>query len=870
VSAAQAFTGFLLAGLLGQAAPAPACASSAPLSPTAPATAGFLGDVQDPGGTPAGGGASEAPASEGEAVGRAQVLLTSHSPDKAVEVLKAWLKQSAGGPTVHDLLGQALVKLGRKDEAAHHFDIALALVGDAEAQQRPLRDSLTRADPLFTRRSAFFKKVTKSMLEVGTQLFDSGHAARAQEILAPLKPIATGADLAAVKDLLEKIRSASAEVNLEEGASEESAGENALVMISGRHYEVEANLEREVAQRVADVMDDIFAYYVLIYFDGDEKRVLSTKPKLRIHPTMAKMLENWQGGGDSKPAGWWSPGTWEVVTYDTRDDTGGLDWMLEILFHESSHHFMTMLEKGGWAPSWLNEGTASFFEGTTAMADHRVLWPDAPPKRLDTLNYQLTHGMGPSVEQVIGYNKPSSYPGEYYSFGWGLVYFLQQYEDPQTLEYVYRPLYSQYRETITSKGGDSKELFEQVFLGPKSPGKFATLKDFTERWRKWICEEVYPLHSGRDVRRLRIDRSERYIAAANAVLETKKLGKTTECKIPEKELLERALGDLEYVRTKVDSADEPSVDLILQQANVLERLGRPAATAPLLEQVLDFVDTGKYELAPKDYDALEKRLQQLDRKNAALRTARNRAKSLAKSAVKLLADYEACETPMTLRSYTFAQLMAAACGQDSELLAASARLRAKAQQEGVLSGALVSVLGKSSDWKTIFVGYPETLFEVTPGRVAVEGIRFAGRICSAIPVSGEYELRFRLGLEGENRSSTTFNGVVFSGSPTSDWLSIGINGRGKVTVKRQILSGGGGGPTEHNLKTFDVVPPLAEGERPECIVHVYRNNRVSMQVGVRAPLEYTLDQPLPSSGFCGVIAKSGRTVLENLVIESFP
>ena len=29
---------------------------------------------------------------------------------------------------------------------------------------------------------------------------------------------------------------------------------------------------------------------------------------------------------------------------------------------------------GGYVPAWINEGTASFFEGTRAMADHRVLW----------------------------------------------------------------------------------------------------------------------------------------------------------------------------------------------------------------------------------------------------------------------------------------------------------------------------------------------------------------------------------------------------------------------------------------------------------------------------------------------------------------
>src|SRR5678810_546011 len=102
---------------------------------------------------------------------------------------------------------------------------------------------------------------------------------------------------------------------------------------------------------------------------------------------------------------------------------------------------MTLLSRGGFTPSWLNEGTASFFEGASAMADGRVLWPDAPIDRLQTLNMMLGGmtfgGKAPKLVDVIGWNQPRSYDAEYYPWGWGLVYFMQQYEDPTTLEYVY-------------------------------------------------------------------------------------------------------------------------------------------------------------------------------------------------------------------------------------------------------------------------------------------------------------------------------------------------------------------------------------------------------------------------------------------------
>ena len=103
-------------------------------------------------------------------------------------------------------------------------------------------------------------------------------------------------------------------------------------------------------------------------------------------------------------------------------------------------------------------------------------------------------GRIPTFLDVISYDKPGSYPGEYYEFGWGIVYFLQQFEDPTTLAYVYRPLYNAYRDEIIKKGGDPRELFERVFLGPASPLSHTTLLEFEKDWKQWIQGHVYPLH----------------------------------------------------------------------------------------------------------------------------------------------------------------------------------------------------------------------------------------------------------------------------------------------------------------------------------------------------------------------------------------
>jgi hypothetical protein len=265
-------------------------------------------------------------------------------------------------------------------------------------------------------------------------LAENGHAERALDLLSRLDGIATGKDEGDQRALLAKVRASFEEVDLDRAGTEPPAGGgHPLIELESAHYKLVCNLEQDVVQLVADTMDDIHAYYVELYFDGDARKVTGAKATIRVHPDRESMLGNWQGG--SAPEGWWSPGENQVTCYDTRTSTGSLDWMLTTLFHEASHQFMTFLSrKGGWAPAWLNEGTASFFEGAVAMADHRVLWPDAALPRLQGLASMLRARNGPTLTDVVGFAGGGSYPGNYYPYGWGRGFCLPQYVDPATLE----------------------------------------------------------------------------------------------------------------------------------------------------------------------------------------------------------------------------------------------------------------------------------------------------------------------------------------------------------------------------------------------------------------------------------------------------
>ncbi|MCE9595677.1 MAG: DUF1570 domain-containing protein [Planctomycetes bacterium] len=786
-----------------------------------------------------------------------KALLDKGSAQAAVELAGGFLKRAVGGAELYGLFGQALLKLGRKDEAAHAFEQALSKLGADSRDVAALERKVGEADPLGLKRRGLFKRATRTLLESAQKLADNDNGERALELAEALVPISTSPERETLGALIARIRAAATEVSLDDASTaEKPSGAWPTYEHKSAHYELICNLEPQVVDRLGAVMDDIWNYYVTVYFDGDASKATGRPAKIRVYTTQKQMLEHWSG--DGAPLGWWSPSDWQVTTYDTTSDSGSLDPMLVTLFHEASHQFMTMLEGGGSTPAWINEGTASFFEGAVAMADGRVLWPDAAQGRMAELEFVRKQGK-PTVADVLAYSKPESYPGEYYSVGWSLVYYLLQYEDPDTLEYSRRPLYARYRTEIIKKGTDPLKLFEELFIGKDSPGGFASVDEFTKAWGTWLDEQVYPLHRGDGRKAKRLAAAKRYLAAAEKAKGKKK------AKVSESELLLRALGHVEYVRTKVDTEPDPTV--LELQATLLSRLGRQASAAPVIETLLNLVDAGKATLDPKRYEELEAELSSFDKKNAALRNARGRAQSFAVEARKLLAEYEAKPT-YPLRSYTFARAAAAAFDDPADLGAAATRLRGVASTAGVLSGSVCVLGGPVNTWSTIH-SQTGVKLSIDDGRVSLETVRPYGAISTATPVQGEYEVRARLRRDGEKFRSSMW-GVVFSGTVANDWLVFGINGSGTGFVK-WLATSNGGNPVERPLRLpgkFE--PPIGEDENPEIAVRVFPDGHAEIRVGARSPQSIELPRALPASGYVGIYAKDAKLTLEDFVVELFP
>ncbi len=815
-----------------------------------------------------------------DALGDARELAKAGKWAEVESTLKAYLATGAANPAAEGLLGQALAQQGKNDEASGHLERALAALPTPDKELAKL---LKTADPLLAKRDKWFKDAGKDLLEKAKALEASGQKERALEVLETAQAVARGAELAGVAELVAKIRASGQQLQLDSGRRSRPPEGWPLYKFETAHYRIEAHLKPADADRLGRMMDSIYQYYLKVYFAGNPAYLEAGKATIFVHPTRAEMMRPWnEGRPDGDPMrgtveGFFRNMPREVHVYDTTTTAGSLEPMIGTLFHEASHHFMAMLTRDGRTPAWINEGTSSFFEGASAMADGSVLWPDAARDRLEGLYRALSASQpgapatprdakeaGPAnFLNVISYNNPRepSYPGDYYQWGWGLVYFFLQYEDPTTLQYPYRPLYDAALKELKGEAiTDSKGTFARQFTGSVSPLGHATLEEFELFWRKWIKETIYPLHFGSSARERRLAEVERYRKAATAAAASKTPT------ISEKELLLRALGHLDFVRSHLDKADAPDPKVLALQADLFEKIGEARIAAPILEDLLALYEKGTWLATEAEVKAVSDRLNKLDKANAAWRDARTALRKHARKALDLVNEYRTQPVPMPLRAYTLAEVATKAFGGANGLQEALDELKESARAAGV-QGPTVKLGGAMAAWKPISKSF-ETQFDVKAGRILIEAGKGCGRLCSDAPLGGDYELRAKLVRQGEARDGSQ-HGLLVAGTPEGECVAIVIDSEGQLVLKR-FAEPTGSGRAEKDGATIALENPPAFGTPFELVVTVISDGGVDVSVGKEGPFPMRLGIDLPDPNYAGVYVKSGSLLVESLTARSGP
>ena len=812
-------------------------------------------------------------------------LLKSKRWEDAYARAQELLAEDPTDPEIHEAAGDACAELGRADDAALHYDTARRGYAQAghDKSAKSAQRKLQKIDPQGTATRSYFAKLRKDLSKSALELIEEGEYNLGADLLSRVLPYAKDSEVEEFEELIEKHGGGGGAIDIDATGSGASDAGRKLVRRETAHYRIEANLEPEVVDLLGRTMDSIFEYYIDIYLDGDKSKANFPKARLRIHPSWESMAGDYPGGQASPGlGGWWSPSENTVVSYDTRERAGTLDELVGTLFHEASHQFMTFLysrSADGKAPAWLNEGTSSFFEGATAMKDGSVLWPDATLQRLRSLNHFLTRGGGPSVLDVISYDQPGSYAGEYYCFGWGLIYFMMEYED-ENLERPFRPLYSEYREQMTTKGGVPNELFEEIFLSSKSPLGHETLDDFEKDWTRWILDEVKPLHMGalhrrREARLIQVDKfmeaAQEIIDAANAAAGDDKpskpkrgertvdvlrnLSDADRAKV--QRYYNKALGHIVYIRQEIDDIEESEADLELfeMEMQIVRAMGRHGHEAILIADLLELHEDGKLEMTPEEAEDYEERLTLLDKRNAALRLAKRRTKELVRLAKKIIDEYQELDPPMPKRAAGFALEVADAL-DDPELRALAAELG------GGGAGAQQALFAEAAQWSTILDRSAEARFAPKRGELTIESVgdTFAGRACNALKPAGDYELSCTL-----ERAAGAEGGLIISAGP-EEWITVGIGTDGDLLIRSASVDDGiewSEWPPDDELD-----PAVGSGETPRLVVRVERESGdIFITVGDRPVIETYWSGELPESLSVGIYTKNGKTIVRDAVLR---
>ena len=336
---------------------------------------------------------------------------------------------------------------------------------------------------------------------------DSEEAAAAIERIASAPDPSLAAD-AQPKDLFEDVTDEwIAEHDAEHGEWKKAA------RLERDNYVTVSNAGYEALVRTGEAMEQMASFYKRFFRYGgpDDSRSV---PRITVNVFASR--DEYLKLGIGPPVEW-SAGHFTGSHVECYIGDGGFAGMVGTLFHEAAHQYVSLATN---AQGWLNEGLASFFEGTRILPNGSVIMNEPADGRLSSLAKRMEEGWMEHPQDTEDPNDPNSIPvtaptwsmilENAYSWGpawyaptWGLVFFCYNFQDPADGRFVYRDAFLEFIDKSGGKTGKTAvKTFEEVVLAnPKLPYKglegeepesvagitlVDNVADLDPIWRAWI------------------------------------------------------------------------------------------------------------------------------------------------------------------------------------------------------------------------------------------------------------------------------------------------------------------------------------------------------------------------------------------------
>jgi len=486
-----------------------------------------------------------------QAMNSARRALDSKEYDKAREWIERALERDKRAVEAWKLRASWAEAKGDPDELAYALHQALA---HARAQKLPadqvalLKQRVVAADPIAPDLLSLDVVFSKKLFDLATRYEKEGRPHAAITVLktvlaldpldlaaqAAIERIAARPDPSLAADA--KPNDLFADVSREwiDAHDKEHATWDTRAKLERENYTTHTDAGYEVLVRAAEAMEQMNAFYRRFFRYGTEEDGRSV-PRIDLH--IFKDRDEYLTLGKGPPIEW-SGGHFTGDSVETYM-SGGFDSMTGTLFHEAAHQFVSLATS---AAGWLNEGLASFFEGTRILPNGTVLMNLPANHRLFPLAARMEKGWmsGPTdgisedgkgdpptapTFRIVLENKYTWGP-PWYAPTWGVVYFLYNYQDPVDGRFVYRKSFGDF---VNASGGregkGAVENFEEVVLAnpmpaikgferPAGSSEVATPRTVAELdavWKSWMLEL-------RDEQQGKLERVRPYLSWARAAL----------------------------------------------------------------------------------------------------------------------------------------------------------------------------------------------------------------------------------------------------------------------------------------------------------------------------------------------------------------
>ncbi len=463
-----------------------------------------------------GAAASSAAQSPGKApaeltqLGTAREFLAKSDFEKALETAEDGLEIDPESVDLLDLAARAAEGLDEHDLALWYLRLEVDLLHEDSSKAdlvKSLKERIKELDLVSTKEDLHgrFESYSGEIFNLARTCENKGYFVNALELYGYCKATRHEAKAEAQLDKIfdnPKARTQLAETGIElpaESVSKSRARRIAnfdkkhgswetVAVKETANYKIMTSGGLQVLEDLCEAMEIMNRFYRDVF---EPKK--TQKCEIRLYQSREEFDRGEGGayGGSGPPRevrGFFSPSDLCVATYlDDGDDV----WTT--LFHEASHQFTREVTEG-LIPGWMNEGTASYFEGARLLPNGAVQTNGIPESRLEGAQEAITLGE-PALGTVINFFQPGSYPGPYYPVGWALVYFIHNFED-EKCERVYIPPYKNYLRSYRkpAKNSPMERFVEHFVVKAKQPG-IQTFEQFEERWKNWILD-LYKMYMG--------------------------------------------------------------------------------------------------------------------------------------------------------------------------------------------------------------------------------------------------------------------------------------------------------------------------------------------------------------------------------------